>query len=273
MSVIIQAENLSCQSGRQYLINEISWTVHKGEHWIVFGTNGSGKTTLLSVIAGYKGYSKGHLEVFGQPYTEENVFDHRRRIGWVSSSFFDKYLSWESALTIVLSGVSGTLSLGRDISDKAVKRALQLLGQLGLGQKIDQPFALMSKGERQCVLLARALVSQPEILILDEPGTGLDVYARQYVLEMVADLAEHTEMTIIYVTHYAEEILPMFDQTLLLRKGRVVGIGPTARVFTDKVMSDFLNHQAWVEQGDRGLLLSVAVDKEDGWDSAVMMEG
>lgn len=247
MSVIVKAEQLSCQSGRRFLIHDINWEIQKGDHWIVFGMNGCGKTTLLSIIAGFKGETGGKLEVFGEPYNGENIFSHRKRIGWVSSSFFDKYLSWEAALDIVLSGVSGTLSLSKDITDEDVKRAKLLLKKLRLGEKISQPFALMSKGERQCVLIARALISNPEILILDEPGTGLDIYAREYVLQAIADLAENTDMTIIYVTHYAEEILPMFDKTILIRDGYLYAQGMTKELFNSKVISDFLGYPAEVQ--------------------------
>ena len=252
MDVIIKAEHLSCQSGRRYLIYDINWEVKKGDHWIVFGTNGCGKTTLLSIVAGFKGETAGRLEVFGEPYNEKNIFSHRKRIGWVSSSFFDKYLSWESAMDLVLSGVSGTLSLSKDITDRDVKRAKGLLKQLRLGDKISQPFALMSKGERQCVLIARALISNPEILILDEPGTGLDIYAREYVLQAIMDLAENTDMTIIYVTHYAEEILPMFDKTILLCEGHLFAKGKTKDLFQQNIISDFLGYPAEVLWQDNG---------------------
>lgn len=252
MDVVVKAEHVSCQSGRRYLIHDINWEVKKGEHWIVFGTNGCGKTTLLSIVAGFKGQTSGFIEVLGEPYTEKNIFSHRKRIGWVSSSFFDKYLSWESAIDIVLSGVSGTLSLSKDITDYDVKQAKVLLKQLRLGDKISQPFALMSKGERQCVLIARALISNPEILILDEPGTGLDIYAREYVLQAIMDLAENTDMTIIYVTHYAEEILPMFDKSILLRDGHLYAKGATKELFQSDFISDFLGYPAdvvWQKDG------------------------
>ena len=256
MSAMIECTDLACQSGRRYLLNQINWRVEKGDHWILFGLNGCGKTTLLSILAGFKGQTKGHLTVFGQTYNEDNIFELRRKIGWVSSSFFDKYLSWESALSIVLSGVSGTLGMRGNITDGDVKRAIALLRQLRLGQKIDQPFAFMSKGERQCVLIARALISQPEILILDEPGTGLDIYARQYILSAVDDLARQTEMTIIYVTHYVEEILPSFDKTLLMKEGRIYRQGKTAELFTDDVFSDFLNYPVHVQRDQTGHLYS-----------------
>ena len=254
MSTIIKTTDLACQSGRRYLVNQINWQVERGEHWIIFGLNGCGKTTLLSIIAGFKGQTRGQLEVFGQEYDEDNIFDIRRRIGWVSSSFFDKYLSWESALSIVLSGLNGTLSMGGQISDSEVKRALELLRQLRLSAKVDQPFALLSKGERQCVLIARALISQPEIVILDEPGTGLDIYAREYILTAVDDLARHTDMTIIYVTHYIEEILPSFEHTLLMRDGRIYQQGPTEALFNDETFSAFLNYPVKISRNSAGKL-------------------
>lgn len=273
MSVIIKAENLACQSGRRFLIHQINWEVQIGDHWILFGMNGCGKTTLLSIIAGFKGYTKGMLQVFGQEYNEENIFDLRRRIGWVSSSSFDKYLSWESALSIVLSGVSGTLSMSRDITDADVKRARTLLKELRLGSKIDQPFALMSKGERQCVLIARALISNPEILILDEPGTGLDIYARDYVLRAIDDLAKNTDMTIIYVTHYAEEILPSFDKTLLMKEGRIFRQGTTEELFTNEVFSEFMEYESEVTQKDGYVDIKMKIESTFGDSFKGLQEG
>lgn len=273
MSVIIKAENLACQSGRRFLIHQINWEVKKGDHWILFGMNGCGKTTLLSIIAGFKGYTKGMLQVFGQEYNEENIFELRRRIGWVSSSFFDKYLSWESALSIVLSGVSGTLSMSKDITDADVKRARTLLKELRLGNKIDQPFALMSKGERQCVLIARALISNPEILILDEPGTGLDIYARDYVLRAIDDLAKNTDMTIIYVTHYAEEILPSFDKTLLMKEGRIFRQGTTEKLFTNEVFSEFMEYESEVTQKDGYVDIKMKIESTFGDSFKGLQEG
>ena len=142
MKTIIKTTDLACQSGRKYLINQINWQVEKGEHWIIFGLNGCGKTTLLSIVAGFKGQTKGELEVFGKSYTEDNIFSLRQKIGWVSSSFFDKYLRKESALNIVLSGKFGTLGIDFDISDQDVKQAKALLTELHLGHKIYYPFDL-----------------------------------------------------------------------------------------------------------------------------------
>ena len=268
MSEIIETKNLCCKSGKRYLIHNINWSVKKGEHWIIFGMNGSGKTTLLSIIAGFNAYTSGECSVFGEKHTDENIFAHRRKIGWVSSSFFDKYLSWESALDIVLSGVSGTLSRTFDVNNDDIKLAKKLLSDLRLKERINQPFCLLSKGERQCVLIARALISKPEILILDEPGTGLDIYAREYILRTVEDLAENTVMTMIYVTHYAEEILPSFDKTLLLKDGKVYAQGKTDELFTEEIISDFLAHEVTVRRSNDNI--DVELTLESGLDIAVL---
>ena len=247
VETVIKVENLCCKSGNRYLIHNINWEVKKGDHWILFGLNGSGKTTLLSIIAGFHAKTAGRVEVFGTGYTDENILKHRSRIGWVSSSFFDKYLSWESALNIVLSGKFGTLSVDFDVTDEDVVLAKKILTELRLGEKINQPFCLMSKGERQCVLIARALIAKPEILILDEPGTGLDVFAREYVMRTIDALAVKTDLTIIYVTHYPEEMLPSFDKAMLLREGRVFAQGNTKDVFTTETISDFMRYPIEVE--------------------------
>lgn len=244
---VIELEHLYCKAGSRVLLGDISWSVKAGEHWIVFGMNGSGKTTLLSIIAGFNNYSKGTLRVFGETFTSENILDLRKRIGWVSSSFFDKCYRNETVLDIVLSGLTGTLGVTGMRTDRDVYKAQQLLSELRIGDKVEAPFSTLSKGERQNVLIARAMIAKPDILVLDEPGTGLDIYARESMLSAVQTLAETTDITIIYVTHYVDEILPAFDKTLLLRKGHIYKKGNTHELFTDENLSKFLRHQVEME--------------------------
>lgn len=249
---IIETGGLGCKIGYRYLLKDINWQVQQGEHWIVFGMNGCGKTTLLSIIAGFRAHTHGDLQVFGEPYTKENILEFRKKIGFISSSFFDKALSCEAALDIVLSGKFGTLGVSYEISNQDVMHAKALLKELRLGDKINRPFDLMSKGERQNVLIARALMGKPEILVLDEPGTGLDVFAREYMLSTVQDLAENTNMTIIYVTHYTEEILPCFENCMLMRAGRIYAQGKTEDLFTNQTISALLDYPVHVAQlGER----------------------
>lgn len=234
---IIDAKKLSLRAGRAFLLNDINWQVNQGEHWLVFGMNGSGKTTLLSIVAGFNAATSGSLNVFGEHYTRENVLDMRRRIGWVSASFFDKCYHHEQALDIVLSGLSGTLGVDFGVSDSDVHRAKRLLRGLDMESKMHKPLDMLSKGERQNVFIARALIARPEILVLDEPGTGLDVYARARMMAIVRQLAEQGRVTVIYVTHYLEEIQPFMTKTLLLRGGRVYAQGDTAAVMTPQNLS------------------------------------
>lgn len=256
---IIEAKHLSYKVGHRYLLQDINWAVNQGEHWVVFGMNGCGKTTLLSIIAGFNAETHGTLKVFGESYTKDNILDFRRRIGWVSSSFFDKNLTQESALDIVLSGKFGTLGLGYNITNQDVIKAQNLLQELRLGDKVNRPFHLMSKGERQNVLIARAFMGSPDILVLDEPGTGLDVFAREYMLSTIDELARKANMTIIYVTHYAEEILDVFDKCLLMREGCVYQQGNTKELFTKENMNAFLQYPVTVEQNGNRMQMRIYV--------------
>lgn len=242
MEPIIEVNHLCCKAGYRYLLYNINWSVYPGENWVVFGMNGCGKTTLLSIISGFRAYSSGNVKLFGEPYREDNALDIRKRIGFVSNSFFDKTLSTESVLNIVLAGKFGTLGIDGDITNQDVIKAKALLKELRIGDKVNRSFASLSKGERQNVMIARAFMSSPKILILDEPGTGLDVLAREYMLSTVKDLACNQNMTIIYVTHYTEEILDIFEHCALMSEGKFVMQGMTSDIFTEKNISNLLNY-------------------------------
>ena len=162
-----------------------------------------------------------------------------------------------------------TKSVKVDVKDEDVKLAKKILTELRLGEKMNQPFCLMSKGERQCVLIARALNAKPEILILDEPGTGLDVFAREYVMRTIDDLAVKTDLTIIYVTHYPEEMLPSFDQAMLLREGRIFAKGKTKEVFTTETISDFMRYPIEVAHHEEKQNYTMELDVESYLDDLV----
>lgn len=260
---VIKVKKLSCLSGSQFLLHNISWEVKKGEQWVVFGRNGCGKTTLLSIIAGYKSFSSGELEVFGQKYNASNILEIRKRIGWISSSFFDKYYHEERVIDIVLGALSGALGVPFEVENAYIAKAKRLLTDLGLRDKIDSTFDMLSKGERQHVLISRAFMTDPEILILDEPGTGLDVLARERLLATIKELAAERDTTIIYVTHYPEEILPSFDKTLLLRNGATYKIGPTQELFTSEVMSDFFSYPAVIKYSNERYNFSIESEALD----------
>ena len=254
MIPVIKATDLSCKSGKRYLLNDITWEVKPGKHWLIFGMNGSGKTTLSSTIAGYKPITSGSLYVLGETYQKETIFSLRKKVGWVSSSFFDKQYTSEPALHIVLSALTGTLNIDYTIRDEDVRFAKALLRELRMGEKMHQPFNLMSKGERQNVLIARALITRPSLLILDEPGTGLDIYAREHMMHTVRNLADSGEVTILYITHHPEEIQPFMNKTMLLRNGRVFAQGATESMMTSELVSALMNESVQVNKNPDGIV-------------------
>ena len=255
---VIEAKDVGYKAGDRYLLKDISWTAAPGENWLVFGQNGCGKTTLLSILAGYKQQTHGQVKLFGETLSEENILALRQRIGWVSGSFFDRYYHQEAVLDIVLAGLTGTFSRGDRIDDQSIRAAKAALAKQGILVKQDMPFDLLSKGERQAVLMARALLHPTEVLILDEPGTGLDVLARERMLAEVSRLAQNKEQAVIYVTQHVEEIQPIFDHCLLLKNGRIFAAGLTEAVFTSEVLSRFLEAPVQLikpQQGSWQLLL------------------
>lgn len=156
-------------------------------------------------------------------------------------------------MDIVLSGKHGALGLAMDIDLDDVLFAKEMLEHLGLEDKINRGFDTLSKGERQNVLIARALFSKPEILILDEPCSGLDIYNRNYLFNTLNELGKETNLTMIYVTHYAEEIIPLFDNVLLLKNGRVLAQGAMDEVFLEKYLKQIVEKPVTVSHDDKGL--------------------
>lgn len=260
-NIAINISNLDYKIGSRYLLHNINWQVKEGECWTLFGMNGSGKTTLLSVIAGFGRYSKGDIKIFGENYSEDSTQKLRKKVGFVSASFFDRIYHRERVLDIVLSGLSGTLGIRDDIDNRALKMAVRLLKNIGILEKSRQPFSELSKGERQKVLIARALIAQPKLLLLDEPATGLDVLARESLLQFIQRLSV-SKMTIVYVTHYPEEILGCFGHILLLREGGVFKAGLTKMLFNEKDLSAFFS--APVEVGHEKNRYSISFATHDG---------
>ena len=235
----ITTENLLVKRGVKNILNNININIKSREHTILFGLNGCGKTSLLATISGYMGYTSGEIRINGELLSEQNVLKLRQQIGFVSNSYFDRCFKRENALNIVLSGLYGQLAERYDITSANVLRAKHLLKSLGIKEKIAYPYDLLSRGQQQRVLIARALMVSPKILLLDEPCSGLDVLSRQYFLNTIKQIADESDATIICATHYGEEILPFFSKAILLKKGEIFADGDIQQILSNDVLSEF----------------------------------
>lgn len=244
----IEAKNLSYQVGQQYLLNHIDLKIAQGEHWLLYGMNGCGKTTLLSILSGFRQQTQGELKVFGEAFHDQNILQLRRRIGWVSSSFFDARYHHERVLDIVLSGKFGTYGLDWGLSSADHRRANALLDALGLADKGQQSYDRLSKGQRQNVLIARAFMGSPEILLLDEPCSGLDALAKVRFMKLLEILMRETNLTVLFVSHEINDVKQLFPHTILLRNGRLFGQGETDALFQEKNLSIFFQQKVTMRE-------------------------
>lgn len=257
---VIETIGLSHKQGSKFLVQDINWSVNEKEHWIVFGANGCGKTTLLSIVAGYRSYSNGQVKLFDQPLNAKTVLNLRKDVGFVSSSYLDHCFYKESGLDIILSAKFGGFGRRTNIEDSDVRKARQLLKAFGIADKGDYPYFMLSQGQRQRVLLSRALMVPPKLLLLDEPLTGLDIVARDFFLNTLQEIVETTDVTVVYVTHHVEEILPFYSKALLLKNGSAYAQGDLHEMFSAPTLSGFFGHPTKANwQGDE---LHVAIGEE-----------
>ncbi len=229
-SNVIEAKGVSCTVGQKYLLKDINLTVKRGENWLIHGANGSGKTTLLSLLAGYNQLSAGSLMILGTSFAERSIFETRKKIGFVSTSFFDKYYRNESVSDIMFSALSGTLGVRSGITATIVKRAKEELAFFGLEDKFQVPYRTLSKGEQQKILLARAFLQNPEILLLDEPASGLDADSEQQMKKLVREKTRQADLTLLYVSHHPYEFGDVFEKCMILEKGKMKASGLTKEV-------------------------------------------
>lgn len=238
---IVEVTGVSYRREQSAILQDIDWSVKPGEHWVMMGVNGSGKTTLLNLITGYLWPTKGKIAVLGHAFGQVDLRELRKSIGWVSSSLGERFFQAvpsEVALDVVVSGKFASMGLYTDVTEHDRGEALTLMDSFGCASLAAKPFRLLSQGEKQRVLLARAWMAKPQLLILDEPCTGLDVYAREQLLSAISQLGtEPNGPTLLYVTHHAEEVLPVFSHVLLLQGGQVVSAGPKDRVLTSDSLS------------------------------------
>ncbi|MFB9274890.1 ABC transporter ATP-binding protein [Cohnella cellulosilytica] len=240
MEKMIEVANLSWRRDRKTLLHNVNWTVNKGEHWAILGLNGSGKTTLLNMINGYLWPTQGTVSVFDSPFGTVDLRELRKSIGWVSSSLQEKLHGGDKAQSVVLSGKFASIGLYDEPTKEDEEYAIELMEQLRCSHLIDRAYLTCSQGEKQKLLIARALMASPKLLILDEPCNGLDFISREQLLASIERLARRPDApNLVFVTHHTEEIVPLFGHCLLMRRGEVFRAGETKDVLTEPILSDF----------------------------------
>jgi iron complex transport system ATP-binding protein len=236
--LILAAEGLSLRRGREELIHDLSWRVARGEHWALLGPNGAGKSLLLRLLTGYLWPSAGTVEILGQRLGRVDLRELRRRLGWVAKSLEEMTPAEATVLEVILSGSRASLGLYVEPAPAETAAARDLAGRYGLDRLLARPFGLLSSGERQRALLARAALAGPAILFLDEPMSNLDLGGRELFLARLNDLAAGPDApAIILATHNPLEIGPFMTHALVLKDGTALAAGPLAEVMRPEILS------------------------------------
>jgi iron complex transport system ATP-binding protein len=237
--LVISVRRASIVRGGNHLLRDVDWQVELDERWVVLGPNGAGKTTLLNLAAARLHPTTGTVRVLGERLGRTDVSELRTRIGLSTAALADRLPADERVLDAVLTAawsVVGRFRESYDAQDEA--RARALLDQLGVAALADRRFGTLSEGERKRVQIARALMTDPELLLLDEPAAGLDLGGREDLVARLAELAYDPDApALVLVTHHVEEIPPGFTHALLLREGSVVAQGLLHETVTDEHLS------------------------------------
>lgn len=237
---ILAFEHVQFIRQRNRLLQDINWRINSGEDWAILGLNGAGKSLMLNMISGNLWPSEGKLTVLGEVFGQTSIPDLTRRIGWVSQSLQEKIHREEQAESIVLSGKFASIGIYQDYSKAELDAAKELLCSLGAEKLIGKVFQILSQGEKQIVLIARALMAKPELLILDEPCNGMDLFAREDLLVRIKKMKQAADApSLLYVTHHTEEILPLLNHLLMLRGGQIFDQGRREVLLKEDVLNEF----------------------------------
>jgi iron complex transport system ATP-binding protein len=236
--IILAVNHLRVERGGTVILNDVSWRVEPGQHWVILGANGSGKTSLLSALTGYLTPTGGEISLLGNHYGQADWRELRKQIGMVSSAVRQMMADDEPAFETVASGKFAMIDFWGRLPRADKTRALGILRQTECAHLAERPWRVLSQGERQRVLIGRALMARPRVLILDEPCAGLDPAAREHFLQFLHRLGRNRSApALVLVTHHVEEIMPVFSHVLILKNGRALAAGKKSELLNAKLLS------------------------------------
>lgn len=235
MTDVVQVQDATVRRGRSVMLDSVSFTVREGERWVVLGPNGAGKSTLIAVMAGRLFPTSGTADLFGERLGRVDVFELRPLIGLASAALAESVPAGERVLDVVVTagyGVTGRWNEAYEADDE--DRAAAMLEAFGVADLVDRAFGTLSTGERKRVASARALMTDPELLLLDEPASGLDLGGRESLVSSLSALAKDpmTPVTVL-VTHHLEEIPDGYTHAALMRDGKITAAGPLDETLTE----------------------------------------
>ncbi|MFE6099989.1 ABC transporter ATP-binding protein [Streptomyces laurentii] len=254
MSDVLELVDVSVVRDGRALVDDVSWSVKEGQRWVILGPNGAGKTTLLNVASSYLYPTTGSVTILGDRLGSVDVFELRPRIGIAGIAMAEKLPKRQTVLQTVLTAAYGmTATWNEDYDPVDEERAKAFLDRLGMTEYLDRKFGTLSEGERKRTLIARAMMTDPELLLLDEPAAGLDLGGREDLVRRLGRLARDPYApSMIMVTHHVEEIPPGFTHVLMIRQGKVLAAGPMETELTSRNLSHCFGLPLVVEHhGDR----------------------
>ncbi len=240
MNVVLKFEQVSLTRGGRNILTDISWQVEPNQRWVIVGPNGAGKTTLLRIASTHLQPSSGTVQVLGRTLGEVNVFELRTRIGFASTAIANRIPNSEKVLDAVMTSSYAITGRFKETYDEVdIRRAKRVLGEWQLSEHAERPFGTLSDGERKRTQIARAVMPDPELLLLDEPVASLDIGSREATIKILGGYASHPDApAIIMVTHHLEEIPTGFTHALILKDGKISASGPITQTLTTEKLSE-----------------------------------
>jgi len=255
----LEIENATVLLGGREILHDLSFSVEKGERCFILGANGAGKTTLVKTILGYAWPKFGaKVLVFGKRFGQVNLVELRKQIAWISPCMQQWTDPEHTALEMVISGLDNTLGLFRKPAAEEIEKALSIMRLLKCEHLKEQKLYTVSSGEQVKILICRALLTNPDLVILDEPSVYLDIAGREFLLDTIDQMAkDKPDTTIIFITQRIEDILPVFDRGMILKQGRIVVSGARETVLTEENLSRAFDLPIKLAPGRNGRLWSI----------------